>query len=74
MRFIVELFTAVVMLAGVAVGIYSFTFPARYSWMPNNAVSIAMIYPQATFYGVISIALFAFAAVLVLSLRQNPVN
>lgn len=74
MRFIVELFAAVVMLAGVAVGIYAFTMPARYSWLPNNAVSISIIYPQATFYGVISIALFAFAGVLVLSLRQSNVT
>lgn len=74
MRFIVEIFAAVVMLAGCAVGIYAFTVPNRFPLAEASAIQITQVYSQATFYGVIAIALFAFAAVLVLSLRQNPVS
>ncbi|MCA0455649.1 MAG: hypothetical protein LCI00_16860 [Chloroflexi bacterium] len=69
MRTVIELTAAVVMLAGVAMGVYAFTLPSRY--VLDNAIQMSGIYSQATFYGVLSIALFAFAGVLMLSLRPQ---
>lgn len=74
MRTVVELFAAVVMLAGVAMGVYAFTLPTRYNTALASALQITQVYSQATFYGVLAIALFALAGVLMLSLRptSNP--
>lgn len=69
MRTVIELTAAVVMLAGVGMGIYAFSLPSRY--VLDNAIQMSGIYSQATFYGVLSIALFAFAGVLMLSLRPQ---
>lgn len=71
MRTIVELFAAVVMLAGCAVGVYAFALPTRYDTALASALQVTQVYSQATFYGVLSIALFAFAGVLILSLRPQ---
>lgn len=71
MRTVIELTAAVVMLAGVGMGIYAFTLPTRYDTALASALQMTQVYSQATFYGVLAIALFAFAGVLMLSLRPQ---
>ncbi len=74
MRTVIELFAAIVMLAGIAVGLYAFSIPSRFALDAANTLQVTQVYSQATFYGVLAVALFALAGVLMLSLRPQGNN
>lgn len=68
MKVITTIIGTLVLLGGIVLFIAAIITPQKYPLSGASAIQIAQVYSEATFYGVLSIAAFVLAGVLVLSL------
>lgn len=68
MKVITTIVGTLVLFGGILLFIAAITTPQKYPLGGASALQIALVYAEATFYGVLSIAAFVLSGVLVLSL------
>jgi len=68
MKLITTVIGTLVLFGGILMLIMAFITPSKYPTATASAFQITQVYSEATFYGVIAIAAFVLAGVLVLSL------
>ena len=67
MKTITTILGALASVGGILLFIVAFITPFRFSLAGASEIQISRVYTQATFFGVLSVAAFVFAGVLLLA-------
>ena len=71
LRSIVQILGVLTLLAGVYFFMNALTIPARYTLSAASAVQITQVYSEATYNGIMAVAAFTLAGILILGSREE---